>query len=328
MNKLVSVIVPIYNAECFIQKCLDSCIRQTYSDIEIICVNDGSVDRSADILDNYTRIDERIRVIHKKNGGVTSARMAGLAQASADFVSFVDVDDYLHADAIKILIEQQIDSNGDIVMGQSTSNYIELQQIPGDGGKIIFLGLDFLRNILVHGGALRGGLIRKSLFSAVNIPGSIKWGEDYATLVQLAAQVSKVVVIQSCIYCYADNPLSVTSQKKLDVFLTWRDAKICVKNYLEKRGALSYVYREMCCCELRWELTALRVAVGIGYRQTELWPLVWRYLVLSPCVGFFCLRNLRGSIRICLIIALVSPLLAAWCLRFYGNLRMKTLKHV
>lgn len=94
-NPKISVIVPVYRAESYLEACIDSVLRQSFSDFELILVEDGSPDRSGEMCDSYCQKDARVQVIHKKNGGVSSARNAGLDQARGDYVVFVDSDDYL-----------------------------------------------------------------------------------------------------------------------------------------------------------------------------------------------------------------------------------------
>ena len=91
----VSVIVPVYNTEKYLEKCLDSILAQTLQDIEIICVNDGSKDCSREILEKYHDRDARIRIIDKENGGLVSARKAGVAEAFGEYIGFVDSDDWI-----------------------------------------------------------------------------------------------------------------------------------------------------------------------------------------------------------------------------------------
>ena len=92
----ISVIVPVYNAELYLEKCLRSLLLQTYTDLEIICINDGSTDNSGEILQRYKSMDNRIKVIEKENGGAASARNRGLEAATGDYISFVDADDWLN----------------------------------------------------------------------------------------------------------------------------------------------------------------------------------------------------------------------------------------
>ena len=114
MNPKISVIVPVYNVEKFIGRCLDSIINQTMEDLEIILVDDGSTDNSGIICDEYSEIDNRITVIHKENGGLSSARNIGLDIATGDWIAFVDSDDYIEKDMYENLYKTAIDRNVDI----------------------------------------------------------------------------------------------------------------------------------------------------------------------------------------------------------------------
>lgn len=104
MNDLVSIIVPVYNVEQYLDKCVRSLIGQTYNNLEIVLVDDGSTDGSARMCDDYARIDKRVKVVHKVNGGLSSARNAGLDDITGDYVCFVDGDDYLQENAIETLL--------------------------------------------------------------------------------------------------------------------------------------------------------------------------------------------------------------------------------
>ena len=101
---LISVIVPVYNVEQYIHRCLDSIVNQTYSNIEIVAVDDGSPDRCGEICDDYAKIDKRIIVIHKPNGGLASARNAGVNVAKGDYICFVDSDDWIEKDTLKYCV--------------------------------------------------------------------------------------------------------------------------------------------------------------------------------------------------------------------------------
>lgn len=111
----ISVIIPIYNVEPYLSACLDSVIHQTYQNLEIILVNDGSTDTCPQICEDYAAQDQRIVVIHKKNGGLSDARNAGLAIATGDYISFVDSDDLLSLDFYQILLQTLIENEADIV---------------------------------------------------------------------------------------------------------------------------------------------------------------------------------------------------------------------
>ena len=111
---MISVVVPIYNVEKFLGQCIESIINQTYNDIEIILVDDGSTDNSGKICDEYKSIDNRIRVIHKVNGGLSSARNVGMRIAQGEYICFIDSDDYIDSQMLEIM-KKQI-KNADIVI--------------------------------------------------------------------------------------------------------------------------------------------------------------------------------------------------------------------
>lgn len=114
MNDLISVIVPAYNIDKYIERCIKSILNQTYSNIELIIVDDGSTDNTANIIDEYALKDHRIISIHKENGGVSSARMEGIHRASGKWIGFVDGDDTIEANMYEILMNNAVKYNVDI----------------------------------------------------------------------------------------------------------------------------------------------------------------------------------------------------------------------
>lgn len=115
-NELISVIVPIYNVEKYLQKCIDSILKQTYTNIEVILVDDGSPDNCGKICDDYKQLDHRISVIHKTNGGLSDARNVGIKESNGEFIVFVDSDDFINPNMIEILYNCHIKSEADIVI--------------------------------------------------------------------------------------------------------------------------------------------------------------------------------------------------------------------
>ena len=114
MEELISIIVPIYKTEKYLDRCIKSIINQTYKNLEVILVDDGSPDRCGVICDKWAQKDKRIKVIHKENGGVSDSRNAGLDIANGEYIGFVDSDDYIHKDFIKILYNLCKENNSDI----------------------------------------------------------------------------------------------------------------------------------------------------------------------------------------------------------------------
>ncbi|MBM7573504.1 glycosyltransferase [Aquibacillus albus] len=123
MSIKVSVIIPIYNAEKYLTKCLESVISQTLNQIEIILVNDGSFDNSGAVAEQYEQKDNRIRVFHKDNGGVSSARNLGLRMAKGQYISFIDADDYIDKNMLIELYERAVSFNLDIVVSGRVTEY-------------------------------------------------------------------------------------------------------------------------------------------------------------------------------------------------------------
>ena len=116
VNMVVDIIVPVYNVSKYLNKCIESLLAQTYKYIKIILVDDGSTDGSEKICDNYARIDDRINVIHKENGGLVSAWTMGIKNSKSEWVVFVDGDDWVEYKHIELLVKEQIESSADIVV--------------------------------------------------------------------------------------------------------------------------------------------------------------------------------------------------------------------
>ena len=126
MKNLISVIVPVYNVEKYIRKCVDSILAQTYKNIEIILVDDGSTDLSSQICDEYQNGFDNVTVIHKDNGGLVSARKAGIEVVKGDYVSCVDGDDWIDEDMISYLYNIVRDNKSDIAISNRIQEYEEI----------------------------------------------------------------------------------------------------------------------------------------------------------------------------------------------------------
>lgn len=116
----ITVIIPVYNVETYLSRCLESVVNQTLRDIEIICVNDGTKDQSVEIVNEYMKKDKRIQLLEKENGGLASARNFGLKSATGDMILFLDSDDYLELNACERIYEEHLNKNADIIVFGST----------------------------------------------------------------------------------------------------------------------------------------------------------------------------------------------------------------
>lgn len=151
MTPLVSVIVPIYKVESYIKNCIDNIINQTYKNLEIILVDDESPDNCGMICDMYAESDPRIKVIHKKNGGLGFARNSGLEIATGDYVLFVDSDDWINLDSVSIMVDAAVSNNCDFVVGGFTrkkSEEDEGHKIPCTADEKIIEKEDIVKKVL------------------------------------------------------------------------------------------------------------------------------------------------------------------------------------
>ena len=145
MNDIVSVVIPVFNVEKYIAKCIESLISQTYKKLEIILVDDGSTDYSGKICDEYSKLDNRIFVIHKENGGVSSARNIGMKKTTGSWVSFVDSDDWIETDFIEQLLSEGTKEEADVVLcGYNRVNLNDKCAINATGDKEIYNSMDYL----------------------------------------------------------------------------------------------------------------------------------------------------------------------------------------
>lgn len=218
---LISIIVPIYKVENYLKSCLDSIVLQTYKNLEIILVDDGSPDKCPEICDEYAKIDSRIKVVHKKNGGLSDARNFGLSIASGNYIMFVDSDDAIEHDMCEILMGVAQKFNSDIVMSafkkvhklecKNKKKTIKSNNIlVVDGRDEVF---DLLFNNKIPLIMLAWGkLYKKDIFKNIEFPvGRIH--EDEFTIHKLLNNCRKFVYINIPLYHYLYRNTSITGGK-------------------------------------------------------------------------------------------------------------------
>lgn len=236
MDVKVSIIIPVYNIASYLDICLSSCINQTFRNVEIIVVNDGSQDDSARIIDRYAAMDDRVRVITKENQGLIYARKSGLDMACGEYVFHLDGDDYLEINAIEELYNEARESGADYVIGNYYNvrgeDKYEIRNNSFNG----LSGQDLLLNMLYKGFRIFGKLIRKSLFNdLVYYPTFM--GEDLFFNMQISLKVKKAAVVDKCLYDYVFRPSSVTNQKKE---ISWERNVVMVKSIFYLLDVYSY----------------------------------------------------------------------------------------
>lgn len=215
---LVSIVVPIYNVEIYLTKCIDSIINQTYQNLEIILVNDGSTDKCFDICEEYKDTDERIKVINKENGGLSEARNYGIDIAKGEWITFVDSDDYVHPEMIESMVSLAKSKNGDIIIcGHFKVFEDNLQEIRNDGNITSYDGQEALGKILEDreiNSFAWDKIYKRNLFENLRYPKG-RIFEDTAFTYKLFEKAHKVVSINKAYYYYVMRETSLSNTKNI-----------------------------------------------------------------------------------------------------------------
>ena len=239
MKEKISIIVPVYNVEAYLERCVESILKQTYTNLEILLVNDGSTDKSGELCDKLALRDHRIRVIHKENGGLSDARNRGIDEASSNLIGFIDSDDYIDEDMYETLYRQMIASKADLSM---CGHYDVYHQIPEKQVAEIKTwelmpeeAIKMVMEAKILSVTAVNKLYKKALFEQLRFRIG-KIAEDAFIMVDLIHQCSKVVATNEKKYYYVHRENSITTQKFSLKFLNVieayeQNAKIISENY-------------------------------------------------------------------------------------------------
>ncbi|MFR9669524.1 MAG: glycosyltransferase family 2 protein [Rikenellaceae bacterium] len=249
---MISIIVPIYNVEEYLPKCLESIINQSYRNIEIILVDDGSPDNAGEICDEYATKDERVRVFHIPNGGVAKARQLGVENSTGDYIVFVDPDDWLPLDAIEIMYSN-INPEIDIVIGNLTTNYKSDETSYKKETLRILTGDKYLNQLLKKQILFSpcAKLYRRSLFDNNSFP-IRKRGEDCLMNITISPRVRSVAIINKLVYYYFSRPNSATNSTT-NSYEKVKDFCLTIEQLLKDIGAYEkskYSYLSLVLMEL------------------------------------------------------------------------------
>lgn len=230
-GELISVILPIYRVEKYLMQSIESLIKQSYKNIEIILVDDGSPDNCPDICDRYALIDSRIKVLHKKNGGVSSARNAGLKVSSGAFIYFMDPDDLLTPQFLEYMYQTMVSEDCDMVACAFTSDEQQFQRNCSRKGlceKTTIGRNELLKKIAFStdiAGYTWNKLFRRSLIGELLFDESVHMNEDQLFSLQYASRVKKATLIRDSLYYYRILDTSAMNQKwndrKASAFITY-----------------------------------------------------------------------------------------------------------
>lgn len=241
-NPLISIIIPVYNVEQYLTRCLDSVINQTYSNLEIIIVDDGSTDNSGSICDEYSKADSRIMVIHQANGGLSAARNTGINNASGDMIGFLDSDDYVDANAYNMMLNRMLLESSDMVV--CSYDYVDengksLARKSPINTDLIVDTYDYFKLLTEENGGYYitawNKLYRRSLFEDIRFPVG-KVHEDNFIVHLIVSKCKKISIITNSLFYYTQRSNNISSGSKVVKRFDNIEALINRADYYGKNG--------------------------------------------------------------------------------------------
>ena len=250
MKDLISIIIPVYNVEQYLKRCIDSILNQTYHNLEIILVDDGSPDNCPQLCDEFAIIDTRIKVLHKQNGGLSSARLAGFNVATGDYILFIDSDDYIEKNMVEELVTATAQTNSDMAVcgyytqfgeqkkenllpystnvlqgkDEITQKYI-VYLIGKDKNKVFLPGFLCIR-------LLKKSLIRNEFFVSENE----FFAEDVVFDLLYSDNIQKITIVKKPLYNYCVNEQSLSNKYRKNKWQMLKNLHEFKKDFLARRN--------------------------------------------------------------------------------------------
>lgn len=309
-QELISIIVPVYKVEKYLEKCIDSIVRQNYSNIEVILVDDGSPDNCGEICESWMKKDNRIRVFHKKNGGLSDARNCGIEHSKGEYITFVDSDDYISEDYIMklyyFLVENNADisvCNTDIVFEDSNANEVKDANImikrydPDSAFENMLYEIDLTNSAW-------GKLYKRKLWNGIRFPVN-KLYEDMFVTYKLFYKAKNIIYVSEKLYHYLVRSDSILGTVSVDEQMDMYSAAVEMLNYASKINHNLTKAAQCRLCNSCIEM-AMRCKKGESLPKF-VWEKIRRYRCkvifnkkikkkyrILACVSFVGARNLRN----------------------------------
>lgn len=277
MEDLISIVVPIYKVEKYLKRCVDSILAQTYKNLEIILVDDGSPDNCGAICDEYQKQDNRIQVIHKENGGLSDARNKGIDIAKGKYIAFVDSDDFIHPKFIETLYNLCIENNCEIAQVDFKRVYNDhIAVVPEEKVVQVYTTQEFLYHLYskdyVKMIVAWNKLYKKELFEQIRYPFG-KLHEDEATTYRLVYEAKKIAISNQPLYNYFFEESSITNkkynEKRLDILEIQKQR---AEFFKEKREQVIYELsmKQYCLTLMNAYINSKRYLPNTKQRQKEM----------------------------------------------------------
>ncbi len=286
---LISVIIPVYNVEKYLHRCLDSVIAQTYQNLEIICVDDGSIDESGRICDQYAVRDARLKVIHQENQGLSAARNRGLDAAEGEYIAFVDSDDYILEGMYKKMLDKLLDYSVDLCVCQWQYEFSDGRQVVKkknidptiygcktslEFARFLYMG-NYENGVVV---AAWNKLYRRALLDKIRFEGRIH--EDDAFNGRIMAKNISVYVMEDQFYVYAQNGDSLTNKPFSANKFFFLDA-LAERRELFKSDAFIRQETELLYCNMYIEYCLRARKDGVAVSHPERYRQIFRKMFSS-----------------------------------------------
>lgn len=282
-NVLISVIIPVYNVEVYLDKCLYSVIHNTYKNLEIICINDGSTDNSLQILKHYYQMDPRIRIVDKMNQGVSSARNEGLKMATGQWIAFVDSDDWIHPQYFEILLKLADKFSADIIIGNHVRKKVEDVEYPDfkhDYIDCIKVDIPMIYRNRNMKSFVWGKLFKKEVISNHLFDEEIAYGEDFLFNAKIYCDADRLNIVHADVALYYYNDREGSAVNTISNTDWLKQGKCYVETAI---GANNEVVKRICITE--------------GYKRLLLVRYIEKYTENRKDVISQCNRLLKSNIN-------------------------------
>lgn len=294
----VSVIVPVYRAEKYLHRCVDSLLAQTLVDFEVILIDDGSPDASGEICDEYACQDSRVKVLHKRNGGVSSARQCGVEQASGEYIIHVDPDDWVEHTMLEVLYNAALEGNFDMVICDFFCEYsTEKHYVSQKPSSLNHC--DVLKDLFINlHGSCCNKLVRSIYYKSTIFPSDMSLCEDLYVIASILLSPITITYVPMAFYHYVqdDNPASLTKIRNstidYDLFLLKKFTQLLAGTKYVKYARSKFSFQIVASSYARKEFSSMQFVNKCGrylyYVITrDEAPFYYRFKLLMSCLGFY-----------------------------------------